>query len=146
MNVEAMARLLAGDDALLLGPRGAAGDARQTIAAAPTAPPVIAAGTRVALADDRPGGRRRLRRRASRLGLRVDQEFVVLPSWHRAAFLVEDHASTLGWLWATLATVPPGVARGAFVVDAAVRGGPRTRPWGFVGLLVPGRLIIASRP
>ena len=146
MNAETMVGLLTGEDAVLLGPREVSRAPRGLSASAALDALQIAAGTRVALSDHRPGGRKRLRRKALRLGLRIEREFVVLPTWHRAAFLVEDHDSTLRWLWATLATVPPGVARGAFVVDAAARGVPLIRLWGAIGLLVPGRLLIASRP
>src|ERR1017187_5644366 len=74
----------------------------------------LASGARVVLGDDRPGSRIRLRRRAARLGLEISREYVVLPSWHRAAFVVEDHPSTLAWAWANLATIPPGVSHGSF--------------------------------
>lgn len=51
----------------------------------------LPAGSRVVLTDDRPGGRIRLRRRAARLGLKISKEYVVLPSWRRPSFVVEDH-------------------------------------------------------
>ena len=102
-------------------------------------------GSRVVLTDDRPGGRIRLRRKAARLGLEISREYVVLPSWRRASFVVEDHPTTLGWLWATLATVPPGVSRGSLLAEAAVRGGRNRLVLAVVGSVAPGRVVIASR-
>jgi hypothetical protein len=105
----------------------------------------LASGSRVVLSDDRPGGRIRLRRRAARLGLEISREYVVLPSWRRAAFVVEDHPSTLAWLWATLATIPPGVSRGSLLAEAAVRGGRHRLVLAMAGSVAPGRVVIASR-
>jgi hypothetical protein len=105
----------------------------------------LAAGSRVVLSDDRPGSRIRLRRQAARLGLQISREYVVLPSWGRASFLVEDHPTTLAWLWATLATIPPGVSRGSLLAEAAVRGGRRAPVLALAGSLAPGRVVIASR-
>jgi hypothetical protein len=105
----------------------------------------LASGARVVLSDDRPGSRVRLRRRAARLGLQISREYVVLPSWHRSAFVVEDHPSTLAWAWATLATIPPGVSRGSLLAEAAVRGGRHRLVQALAGSLAPGRVVIARR-
>jgi hypothetical protein len=105
----------------------------------------LASGSRVVLSDDRPGSRIRLRRKAARLGLQISAEYVVLPSWRRAAFVVEDHPTTLAWLWATLATIPPGVSRGSLLAEAAVRGGRHRLVLAMAGSLAPGRVVIASR-
>ncbi len=105
----------------------------------------LPSGSTVVLTDDRPGGRIRLRRRAARLGLKISREYVVLPSWRRAAFVVEDHPTTLAWLWATLATVPPGVSRGSLLAEAAVRGGRHRLVLAVVGSVASGRVVIASR-
>jgi hypothetical protein len=106
----------------------------------------LPSGTRVVLTDDRPGGRIRLRRRAARLGLHVSREYVVLPSWRRPSFVVEDHPSTLAWLWTTLATIPPGVSRGSLLAEAAVRAGHHRRVLSVVGSVAPGRVVIARKP
>jgi hypothetical protein len=106
----------------------------------------LASGSRVVLIDDRPGGRIRLRRKAARLGLEISREYVVLPSWHRPSFVVEDHPSTLAWLMMTLATVPPGVSRGSLLAEAAVRAGRHRLVLAVVGSVVPGRVVIARRP
>jgi hypothetical protein len=105
----------------------------------------LRSGQRVAFADARVGGRRRLRTRARHLGLRIEAEYAVLPSWGRAAFVVQDRSATLRWLFATVATVPPGLARGSAVVDLGLRAATATRAVRLAGHLVPGRLVIASR-
>lgn len=105
----------------------------------------LPSGSRVVLTDDRPGGRIRLRRQAARLGLQISREYVVLPSWRRASFVVEDHPTTLAWLWATLATVPPGVCRGSLLAEAAVRGGRHRLVLVVAGSVAPGRVVIARR-
>jgi hypothetical protein len=103
-------------------------------------------GQRVALADARIGSRRRLRTRARRLGLRIEAEYAVLPSWGQAAFVVQDRKPTLRWLFATVATVPPGLARGAAAVDLGLRAATAMRAVRLAGHLAPGRLVIANRP
>jgi hypothetical protein len=125
----------AGD--LIIEPRRRA--ARDGIAALPS-------GSSVVLTDDRPGGRIRLRRRAARLGLEISREYVVLPSWRRPSFVVEDHPTTLAWVWTTLATVPPGVSRGSLLAEAAVRAGRHRLVLAVVGSVAPGRVVIARRP
>lgn len=102
-------------------------------------------GSRVVLTDDRPGGRIRLRRKAARLGLEVSREYVVLPSWRRPSFVVEDHPTTLAWLWTTLATVPPGISRGSLLAEVVVRAGRHRLVLAAVGSLAPGRVVITSR-
>jgi len=129
-------RLITEPGDLILAPRGH-GQARGISGLAP--------GARVVLSDDRPGSRIRLRRKAARLGLQICREYVVLPSWHRAAFVVEDHPSTLAWAWANLATIPPGVSRGSFLAEAALRGGRYRLVQALVGSVVPGRAVIARR-
>jgi hypothetical protein len=106
----------------------------------------LPSGSRVVLIDDRPGGRIRLRRKAARLGLQISREYVVLPSWRRPSFVVEDHPTTLAWLWTTLATVPPGVSRGSLLAEAAVRAGRHWLVLAVVGAVAPGRVVIARRP
>jgi hypothetical protein len=129
-------RLLTKPGDLVIEPRGRAD--RGAIDALP-------AGSAVVLTDDRPGSRMRLRRKAARLGLQVSGEYVVLPSWHRPSFVVEDHPEALAWLWRTMATVPPGVSRGSLLAEAAVRAGRRSLVLSMVGSVAPGRVVIASR-
>ena len=106
----------------------------------------LPSGSRVVLTDDRPGGRIRLRRKAARLGLQISREYVVVPSWSRPSFVVEDHPTTLAWVWTTLATVPPGVSRGSLLAEAAVRASRHRFVLAVVGNVVPGRVVIARRP
>ena len=130
-------RLVAEAGDLIIEPRRRA--ARDGIAALPS-------GSSVVLTDDRPGGRIRLRRRAARLGLEISREYVVLPSWRRPSFVVEDDPTTLAWLWTTMATVPPGVSRGSLLAEAAVRAGRNWLVLAVVGSVAPGRVVIARRP
>jgi hypothetical protein len=102
-------------------------------------------GQRVALADARIGGRRRLRAKARQLGLHVEEEYAVLPTWERATFIVQDRGPALRWFFTAVATVPPGLARGAAVVDLALRWATATRAVRLAGHVVPGRLLIARR-
>lgn len=113
--------------------------------AAQAAAAALPRGAQVVLTDDRPGSRGRLRRRVQRLGLSIEREYVVLPSARRAAFIVEDHPTTLTWLWRNLATVPPGVARTSLVVDALVLLVARAHLVGRLGALAPGRVVVARR-
>lgn len=106
----------------------------------------LRSGQRVALGDARIGARRRLRERARRLDLRIEGEYAVLPTWGHASFVVQDRSPTLRWLFSTVATVPPGVARGAAVVHLGLRAAAASGAVGLAGHLVPGRLVIASRP
>jgi hypothetical protein len=106
----------------------------------------LSPGQRVALGDGRLGSRRRLRRRAAQLGLEVQAEYAVLPSWDRGTFAVEDCPRTLTWAFSTILTVPPNVARGALAVDLLLRGSRRSRLLGFSGRVAPGRLLIGARP
>jgi hypothetical protein len=103
----------------------------------------LAPGGRVALVGRRIGSRGRLRRRARRLGLDVHAEYVVLPTWGRATFVVEADADTVSWLLQSLGTVPPGVRRAARLVDLLVQRAQAT-PWlhRVVTTLAPGRLLV----
>jgi hypothetical protein len=103
----------------------------------------VAPGGRIALGDDRLGSGWRLRQRARRLGLDVREEYVVLPTWGQATFVIEADTDTVAWLLSTLATVPPGVRRWAHLVDLLVRRVTVT-PWlhRAVVALAPGRLLV----
>ena len=111
------------------------------------------AGTVVALADGGRGGRRRLRRAAARLGVRVHAEYVLLPSWQLASFVATDDAGTLSWLVESFLTTPPGVARGHRAVAGASNLARRavTNRAGaaavqlLLATAVPGRLVLGTR-
>lgn len=102
----------------------------------------VARGRWIVLIDWRLGSRWRLRRRAARLGLLIQSEYLVLPSWGAAAFAVEDDPDTLAWLMTTIATVPPSLARGTRLLDVLLRmlQGPGGR--GALRRLAPGRVLV----
>jgi hypothetical protein len=101
--------------------------------------------TPIVLVGSRIGARGQLREVAARSGLRVEREYVVLPSWRSASFVVEDHVNTLRWLWSTFATVPPGMNTGGRAADLALRLGRRRLSLALLGWLAPGRVVIARR-
>jgi len=110
-------------------------------------------GTTVALADRRPGGRGRLRRAAGRLEVRIDAEYLVLPTWRMGTFVVSDDPDAVRWLVETFVTTPPRVALGHALADGAARLGRRAADsrtgaaavQRLLGALVPGRLVIGTR-
>ena len=114
---------------------------------------VLPRGRAVALADRRPGARGRLRRAAEHLGVRVEAEYVVLPTWRHAAFVAADDPATLRWLLSTFTTTPPRVTRGAYLIEAlqrAIERASSTRAGAVavqqvVGALVPGRILVGTR-
>ncbi|HET9631009.1 MAG TPA: hypothetical protein VFP73_01340 [Terrabacter sp.] len=111
-----------------------------------TAIPLLARGEQLVLIDGRRLSARRLRRLAQDAGLVVDRELVVLPGLSAPAFVVEDGVESMGWFCNAFATVPPGRAQGSFLITAATRLA-RHRPLvGWLGRLVPGRMVIARRP
>lgn len=144
MNLPAAAALLVPSGAVLAWPADPADGVR--VQRAP-------AGTVVALADGGRGGRRRLRRAAARLGVRVDAEYVLLPSWRQATFVTTDDAGTLSWLLDSFLTTPPGVVRGTRIVHgvtSVARRAAGSRHGGavlrlLVASLVPGRVVLGTR-
>ncbi len=106
----------------------------------------VGRGRCVVLIDWRLGSRRRLRRRAGRLGLLVQAEYLVLPSWGAAAFAAEDDPDTVAWLMATIATVPPSLTRGARLLDALLRMMQAPGGRGALRRLAPGRILIGVTP
>ena len=110
-------------------------------------------GTAVALADRRPGARGRLRRAAGRLGVRVEAEYIVLPTWGHATFAAADDPAAIRWLLSTFTTTPPRVTRGTYLIEAlqrAVQRASSTRAGAaaiqqVIGALVPGRILVGTR-
>lgn len=133
-EVPTAVRVLLPPGSVMLGP-GETGTRDQLRAVAP--------GGRVALGDNRLGSEWRLRHRARRLGLDVREEYVVLPTWGQATFVIEADTDTVAWLLGTLGTVPPGVRRWARLVDLLVRRVTVT-PWlhRVVVTFAPGRLLV----
>jgi hypothetical protein len=113
----------------------------------------VPAGATVALADRRPGGRRRLRRAAERLGVHVDAEYLVLPTWRLAAFVVSDDPDALKWLVETFLSTPPRIARGHALAEGATTLARRVvqsrigveAVRRLLGAVAPGRLVIGTR-
>lgn len=128
-------RVLLPPGSILLGPGG-----HSTLADLDQVGP----GGRVGLADGTFGSRSRLRRRAARLGLEVEAEYVVLPTWGQPTFVVEDDRDLLDWLFLSLATVPPNVTRGAWLADVVTR--LLRTSWGraLAARLAPGRLLVGA--
>lgn len=137
MSIPAAARVLMPQSTALAWP-GSAGDADRIIALPPGAP--------VALADRRLGSRARLRRHAARLGVVVDAEYVVLPTWDRATFVANDDPASLRWLMSTLATTPPDLSRGRLAVDVALRLWLSLAATGRPGAGLAARLLVIVAP
>jgi len=96
----------------------------------------------VVLCDDRPGSRFRCRSLARRAGLRVEREFIVLPTMARPWYVVEDAPESLAWFASTVLTVPPGARlqrAAALAVTALGLLVPR------LGWLAPARIVVGSR-
>jgi hypothetical protein len=111
-------------------------------------------GAPVALADRRVGSRARLRRDAVRLGVAIDAEYVVLPTWNRAMFVANDDPSSVLWLMSTLATTPPDIRRGRLTIHVALASWRLLAAAGRPGaglaarlltLVTPARLVIGRR-
>ena len=113
----------------------------------------LPSGAAVALADRRPGARGRLRRAAEHLGVRVEAEYIVLPTWGHATFVAADDPATVRWLLSTFTTTPPRVTRGVSLIEVlqrATRRASSTRAGAVavqqvVGALVPGRILVGTR-
>lgn len=116
-------------DAIIIGPH-------ETPATKPVA------GAEVVLHDNRPGARRRLRRRARLLQLDLRSEYLVLPTWRSAAFVIEDDPDILQWFWRSVATIPPGFQAAAPFVEGLVRVGGTRWAQRMAGGVAPGRVAV----
>lgn len=83
-----------------------------------------------------------LHRRARRLGLVVERDFVVLPSLRRPWCCVELDGGGLSWLWQTLGTVPPGWTVAAPALQLALRVGRHSRIVSLAARVAPGRVVL----
>jgi len=100
------------------------------------------AGGDVVLCDDRPGSRFRCRSLARRAGLRVEREFIVLPTLARPWYVVEDAPEALTWFATAVLTVPPGARlQRAAALAVTVLGLLVPR----LGWLAPARIVVGSR-
>jgi len=111
-------------------------------------------GTPVVLADRRLGSRGRLRRHADRLGVSIEAEYVLLPTWEHPVFVSDDGSESLRWLVRTLGTVPPHVRRGRLALEAGLRlwlalasaGAPGERlAAGLLTAVAPARIVVGRR-
>jgi len=105
----------------------------------------LAPGTPVALADDRPGSRRRCRRLARRSGVALSREYLAVPTSKQSAYLVEDSVPSLRYFCAAVLTVPPSPGLPAVTSELAIRLIERLGPWKFVGGVFPGRVAVGRR-
>jgi hypothetical protein len=100
----------------------------------------------VVVIDERPLGRARARRVARERGIVVDRELLALPTASAATFVAEDAPESLGWLWESFVTVPPGRIRGAAALSLLARSSRGPALLRVVGRLVGTRLLIGHRP
>ncbi|TMD05663.1 MAG: hypothetical protein E6J01_09440 [Chloroflexi bacterium] len=105
----------------------------------------LARGEQVVLCDPSPGSPRRCRRLADAAGLEIDREYLLLPSIHAPAYLVQDRPAALSYLWSAVLAVPPGRARSALLIDLGLRLTRRFAAWTLVGRAAP-RVVLARRP
>ncbi|MCW3035854.1 MAG: hypothetical protein JWM17_1166 [Actinobacteria bacterium] len=99
-------------------------------------------GAVVALCDAAPGSRGRCRRFASSANVRLEREYLAVPTLHSAAFLVQDAPGPVSYFWHNLAAVPPGGN-----VLRPILGGLLRLPVGpdfsrLLGWVVPGRIAL----
>ena len=127
---------------LLLAPEGAVSVPAAHLRRPDDVPP---APISLVVCSSHPGGRRRLRRRARRAGLVVTRELIVLPTLRHPIVVLDDNAASVGDFWASIAAVPPGLARSATVAGACLRLARRA-PWRWTGALAPGHVLIGRAP
>lgn len=104
----------------------------------------LAPGTPVALRDDRPLSRRRLRRLARRLSIAVEREVIVLPTTGRPIVMIDDTEHAVRHFWTAMATVPPGLTATAMPATMVLRLA-RSLPWRWTGAAAPGRVLIGRK-
>lgn len=95
----------------------------------------------VGLLCERHGSRRRLRHVARALDLEVERELIVLPRLDHPLVVLDDLPEPVGYLWESIATVPPGMAVAGIPAAAALRLA-RKLPWSWTGEFIPGRVLI----
>jgi hypothetical protein len=105
----------------------------------------LPSGTPVCLVLDGVASRWRLRRLARRAGITVERELIAVPSTAAPLVIHDDAAEPVMRLWTSVATVPPGIARGWLVATVGLRLAARL-PWEWSGGLLPGRVLIGRAP
>lgn len=106
----------------------------------------LSSGSQVAICASGVGARRRVRKCARRAGLVGRREYLAFPTIEAPAYLIEDSSSSVEYFFDTVATVPPGVATLEAAANVGLRGlriASRSR---LLRALIPGRILVGSRP
>jgi hypothetical protein len=104
----------------------------------------LPAGSPVVIVAAAPGSARRARQVAARAGIRVEQEYLALPSAAAPAYLIEDDPAPFRVFVDTVLASPSSGLAGR-VQDALVSIVRRVRPRGLVGSLGAGRVVVGWR-
>lgn len=102
-------------------------------------------GAAVVLCDGALASRWRCRRFAARAGVRLERQYLALPSARSPAFLVEDARRPLSYFCAAVLSVPPGVALLAGPVGLLARAAAWLARAGVAGAIAPGRVAVGWR-
>jgi hypothetical protein len=105
----------------------------------------LPSGTPVAIRARGVGSSLRCKRFARRAGLAVAKCYLQLPSARAPAFLVETAPASLDYLMGAVATVPPGGATAAPVMDLGLRGLRRICKSRLFLALAPNLLMVGVR-
>ena len=106
----------------------------------------LSPGAQVAICASGFGALRRVRKCARQVGLVGRREYLVFPTVEEPAYLIEDSSSSVEYFFNTVATVPPGVATLEAAANVGLRGlriASRSR---LLRALIPGRILVGSRP
>lgn len=98
----------------------------------------------VVLASKGPFSRAHLQRAASRAGVEIDHEYVVLPGLRSGRYVVEDDPDAVAVLWHTLASPPPRLTMGTAAATGLASLGRRWLPWQALGVL-SARVAVGHR-
>src|SRR5215211_1784998 len=102
-------------------------------------------GAAVVLCDGVLASRWRCRRFAARASVRLERQYVALPSARSPAFLVEDAPRPLNYFCSAVLSVPPGVALLAAPVGLLVQVAAWLARAGVAGAIAPGRVAVGRR-
>jgi hypothetical protein len=108
-----------------------------TLRALPEGAPVVV-GARAPLAN------RRSRKLAASGGIRIEVEYLALPSAEAPVFLVEDDRSSISYFLRVLLVAPPA-GRLTPIVAALVALARSAQPWRVTRILSPGRVLVGRR-
>jgi len=101
--------------------------------------------TPVVIVASAPRAASRCRRFTARTGIRVDREYLALPTAEAPAYLVEDARASFATF---VRTIPPAPSRGLLgvVQEAALSVVRAVRPRRLVRSTAAGRIIVGKRP